>query len=261
MKRTLRMLTLAVALAVLATASVTALAEYGSGAVAAGKTYTTEEMLTYAIEDEYLAQAEYQAIIAQFGALRPFTNVVVGEARHIELLKPLFTAYEVALPENDAAGRVVLPETLALVYEAGVNAENGNIAMYDAFLQQNLPDDVRAVFTALKAASQNHLASFERKSTGQTGNQQVGRGGRSNGQRRGNANSNVNGRGRGNMNSANCGAGCGYTGNNARNYAGNYAGNCAGCGYAGNYAGNCAGCGYAGNYTGNCAGCTVSPAA
>jgi len=211
MKKVSRLLAVAVALAILTMTSVTALAEYGSGAVTGG-TYTTQQMLTYAIQDEYMALAEYQAIIAKFGASRPFTSLIQAEQRHIDLLKPLFATYGVAVPENDAAGRVTSPETLAEAYEAGLKAETNNIAMYDAFLAQSVPADIQAVFTSLKAASANHLSSFERKSSGQTGNGQGNRNGRGNGNGKGSANGrgngNANGRGRGNANNAGCGANC-----------------------------------------------------
>jgi len=223
MKFASKMLTLAIALAILTTASITALAEYGSGAVTGGQTYTTEQMLTYAIQDEYMALAEYQAIIKQYGAVRPFTSLIQAEQRHVDLLKPLFAAYGVALPENDAASRVTAPETLTLAYETGVKAETSNIAMYDAFLTQTLPADVKAVFTSLKAASENHLSTFERKSSGQTGNAQGNRNGRGNGNVRGSNDGNGNGRGRGNMNGSGCGVNCGNAETNGN------AGNCANC--------------------------------
>ena len=41
--------------------------------------------------------------------------------------------------------------------------------MYEAFLQQDLPQDVQDVFTALRDASQNHLAAFERNLDRQQG--------------------------------------------------------------------------------------------
>lgn len=147
----------------------------------------------------------------------------MAEQRHIDLLKPLFAAYGVAVPENDAAGRVTAPETLAEAYEAGLKAETGNIAMYDTFLSQSVPLDVQAVFTSLKAASDNHLSAFERKSSGQTGNAQGNRNGRGNGNGKGNANGrgngNSSGRGRGNANNAGCGANCNGT----------VSGDCANC--------------------------------
>lgn len=145
--------------------SVTAFAtdtDFGSAAAQEDKTYTLTEMLTYAIEDEYLAYAEYQTIIDTFGAQRPFTNIQKAEATHMSLLEPLFTAYGVALPENTAADYTAIPATLLDAYKAGVTAEINNIAMYETFLRQDLPDDVRLVFTSLKNASEKHLSAFER---------------------------------------------------------------------------------------------------
>lgn len=51
---------------------------------------TIENMLRYAIEDEYLTRGEYQKIIEKFGEKRPFTNIIKAENRHISWLKPLF---------------------------------------------------------------------------------------------------------------------------------------------------------------------------
>ena len=54
-----------------------------------------------------------------------------------------------------------------------MTAEVHNIAMYEAFLkQEDLPDDVRAVFEALTRASGNHLRAFEQNANKQgMGNQ------------------------------------------------------------------------------------------
>lgn len=145
--------------------SVTALAaggDFGAAAVDGSRSYTLSEMLTYAVQDEYLAQAEYNEIIAALDAGRPFTNIVNAEATHIAELTPLFTEYGVALPENTADASAAAPASLAEAYQAGAEAERQNIAMYETFLKQELPDDVRAVFTELKQASEHHLAAFER---------------------------------------------------------------------------------------------------
>ena len=195
MKRISKVLALAVALAILAASSLTALAEYGSGAVEGNQTYTTEQMLTYAIQDETMALAEYQAIMEKFNVTRPFSNIASAEQFHISLLTPLFAAYGVELPTNDAASRVTLPETLALTYEAGVTAEENNIKMYETFLSQNLPDDVKAVFTQLKTASENHLRAFERNED-RAGNAR--RGNRAGGNARGNGGNRMGGKSRGN---------------------------------------------------------------
>jgi len=152
-------LMLAIALPVIGLAS----DDFGAAAVKEGETYTIEQMLTYAIQDEYLAQAEYKAIIAKFGVDRPFTNIMKAEGTHVEHLLPLFAAYNVPVPADTATEHVALPETLQEIYQIGVTAEVHNIGMYAAFLaQEGLPDDVKDVFEALKRASESHLQAFQR---------------------------------------------------------------------------------------------------
>ena len=56
-----------------------------------------------------------------------------------------------------------MPATLNEANQIGVDAEINNIAMYEKFLEQELPDDVRTVFEKLKDASENHLAAFEKQ--------------------------------------------------------------------------------------------------
>ena len=146
---------------------------FGAAALSEGKTYTVEEMLTYAIQDEYLARAEYKVIMDAYGEQRPFINIMKAEGVHVQRLLPLFTAYGVTVPEDTALEHTVKPDSVQAAYEAGVTAEVNNIAMYEAFLkQEDLPDDVRAVFEALTRASGNHLRAFEQNAKKQgMGNQ------------------------------------------------------------------------------------------
>jgi hypothetical protein len=116
-------------------------------------------MLTYAIQDERLARAEYEAVLGTFGSLRPFSSIVQAEVTHIGYLEELFAAYRIALP-SDATPTLAVPRDVAAALEAGRQAEVDNIAMYDRFLADPLPTDVRLVFERLKAASQNHLRAF-----------------------------------------------------------------------------------------------------
>lgn len=125
--------------------------------------YSLEDMLTAALLDEYLAQATYEQIINTYGEVKPFTNIVLAEQQHINLLLPLFETYGITVPENQAASQVVLPDSIASALATGVEAEKANIAMYEAFLaQDNLNDDVRSVFELLKTASEHHLAAFSK---------------------------------------------------------------------------------------------------
>ena len=113
--------------------------EYGAAAVSEGETYTIEEMLVYAIQDEYMAEASYLAIMDAYGTIKPFTSI------------------------SKAEDRIELPASLAESFEKGVAGEIENISVYGQFLgAEDLPDDVRSVFERLMAASEKHLAAFER---------------------------------------------------------------------------------------------------
>ena len=153
------------AISIIGTAGIVMAEERSLGAKAASQdtSYTLIEMLNYAIEDEYLAKAEYAAIIDDFDVTRPFTNIIRAENNHIAELLPLFEAYRVPVPaESSVAGQAMIPASLAEAFAIGVEAEEKNIAMYEAFLKQDLPDDVRDVFENLRDGSIKHLAAFER---------------------------------------------------------------------------------------------------
>lgn len=123
-----------------------------------------EQMLIYAIQDEYLARAEYEYLINEQNAGSPFTNIIKAEESHISMLIPLFETYGFNVPEDTAQDHLITVESITQALEAGVQAEIDNIAMYEKFLlDSNLPEDVRTIFIQLRDASKNHLAAFERK--------------------------------------------------------------------------------------------------
>lgn len=134
----------------------------GASGVKDQKTFTVEEMLTYSMEDELIAKLEYEKIIDELGGRRPFTNIIEAEKTHISYLEPLLEKYKVEYPEVSEEEAIV-PETLLEAYEIGVKAEIANIGMYERFLEENLPEDIREVFIRLKNASENHLKAFERQ--------------------------------------------------------------------------------------------------
>jgi hypothetical protein len=137
------------------------LAGYGAEGALEDESLTLADMLTYAIQDEYLARAEYDRIQSDFGNLRPFSNIMRAEETHIDALLPLFAAYDIAAPADEGAAHAVAVSSLTAAYQAGVNAEVNNIAMYDTFLEQALPSNVRSVFESLMKASENHLRAFQ----------------------------------------------------------------------------------------------------
>lgn len=133
---------------------------YGSSGALTDFDLRLTDMLTYALQDEYLAHAEYVYILDEYGKVNPFSNIIKAEETHISQLLPLFEQYDIDVPKDDAKEYVASVNSLTEAYKAGEQAEINNIAMYNEFLKQNLPDDVRTVFESLRNASENHLAAF-----------------------------------------------------------------------------------------------------
>ncbi len=125
--------------------------------------------LTRALEDERHAESFYAAVIAKFGTVNPFANIIGAEQRHSSRVIDLLTTYGVAVPpnpyENGEKSKPSAPASLAEACKAGVQAEILNRDLYDKELLPAVaayPDIVR-VFTALRDASnENHLPAFRR---------------------------------------------------------------------------------------------------
>lgn len=126
------------------------------------ESYTIEGMLQYALEDENLALKTYELISEEFNVTKPFTNIMRAEQTHIDLVEGLMEDYGLEITEVDAVSHITMPDTLQDAYAAGVQAEIDNIALYEAFLEQDVPDDVREVFEFLIRSSESHKAAFER---------------------------------------------------------------------------------------------------
>lgn len=115
------------------------------------------------LQDEYRAADAYESVLAQFGQVLPFRNILQAEQQHAASLAALFAARGLPAPPRQEPEEI---PTFASVREAcavGAVAEVGNIAMYDRLLALELPFDVRLVFEANRRASLvNHLPAFER---------------------------------------------------------------------------------------------------
>ncbi|MFD2216163.1 ferritin family protein [Metabacillus endolithicus] len=135
---------------------------YGAKGALSAPTLTIPDMLTYALQDEYLAQARYDDILGKFGYIRTFARIKEAELRHISALLPLFNRYQLSIPEDVSNLYVTTPQNVKAAYSAGVQGEIDNISMYEKFLSQNIPNDVKVVFSQLRNASLNHLEAFKR---------------------------------------------------------------------------------------------------
>ena len=139
---------------------VVSLQGYGSKGALADQNLTIASMLIYAIQDEYAAHGEYVAISDKFGKQNPYTNIIPSEETHINLLTELFKSYGMTVTEDTSSEHVDVPNSLLEAAQTGVQAEIDNIAMYNKFLEKDLPQSVKDVFTTLRNASEKHLKAF-----------------------------------------------------------------------------------------------------
>ena len=135
---------------------------YGAVGAMADDDLTMEEMFTYAIQDEQLAHGEYAYVLETFGDQAPFNNIVSAEAQHISEMTVLFEKYNLAIPTDESANHLKQAADIKEALENCATGEVDNIAMYNKFLEQDIPDDVRATFTALRNASEGHLQAFNK---------------------------------------------------------------------------------------------------
>jgi rubrerythrin len=74
----------------------------------------------------------------------------------------LFEKYDLTVPADESADHLHPVADIKEALETCVAGEVDNIAMYNKFLEQEIPDDVRATFTALRNASEGHLDAFQK---------------------------------------------------------------------------------------------------
>ncbi len=141
-----------------------------------------------ALDDEYKAIATYDRVLADFGAVRPFVNIVEAERRHVRALAEIFDRYGLPLPASSWDDRAPRYESIRAACSAGVEAEIENAAMYDRLIAITTHADIVDVFENLQRASQeNHLRAFRRCSArngGESAGDDAGNPGRGGGRRR-----------------------------------------------------------------------------
>ncbi len=122
--------------------------------------------LGQALTSEQQAQREYQAVLTRHGESAPFGHILTAERRHEAELRLLFDAHRLPVPPRTGSQPALAPETLTGACNEAVSAELEGIATYGRLLNTDLPADVRATFTRLRAASEErHLPAFRRCAT------------------------------------------------------------------------------------------------
>lgn len=119
--------------------------------------------LSAALDDEHQARATYAQVIADFGDVRPFSNIVDAEDRHAHALISIFERYGIPVPPDTWPGRAPRYASLHAACEAGAEGEVANAALYDEVLAGTDRADIIEVCRNLQEASQErHLPAFRR---------------------------------------------------------------------------------------------------
>jgi hypothetical protein len=137
---------------------------------------TEKESLLYMREEEKLARDVYNAFYDRYG-LRVFSNIAASEQAHMDAVLTLLNRYSLADPAPAAAG-VFHNDDLQALYDDLIDQGNQSLtaALQAAVLieQTDIADlqdslalithaDLRAVYSNLLRASQNHLRAFSRQ--------------------------------------------------------------------------------------------------
>lgn len=125
------------------------------------ESHTLEEMLNFAIQEEFYMKAQYSLIVKIYDeAVFVFTEA--EEETHIQHLLEFFDKYEFVVPSNNSYNKTVVPNNIEEAYKIGMIIETNNIRMYNNFLSRDdLPADVRALFKHLVESSSIHLLEFQ----------------------------------------------------------------------------------------------------
>ncbi len=120
--------------------------------------------LTYSLEDEFLAQANYDIYIEEFGPIRPFVQNKVSEKHHIKKLLTLFKKYNINVPKDIGKKFTTKPNSLDHAFSEGIKKEKENISMYTKLQSIKVfPEDVLTIFQELKMESTIHLDNLEKR--------------------------------------------------------------------------------------------------
>ena len=120
--------------------------------------------LSMALEDEYRAEATYDAVLVSFPGARPFINIIEAERRHADRVRTEMDRVGITYAKtNPYLGTLKAPASVLEACKQGIVAEEENIALYDRLLPSVTDGQIRATLTALQSASlERHLPAFQR---------------------------------------------------------------------------------------------------
>ncbi len=123
---------------------------------------TLKSALDVVYQDEFDARSRYEGVLEDFGSVKPFSNIVLAEGRHMAALEQLYGLLKIEKPILQPFGDSPF-STISAACIASVEAEIRNVQLYDKFLEIIAEEQVRSVFQLLRDASADrHLPAFRR---------------------------------------------------------------------------------------------------
>lgn len=137
--------------------------KYGAREALEDSNISLAEALSYAIEDKYLKQANFDYSIEKYGSIRPFVQMKIEDQHQISTLLPLFKKYNIDLPKDRARHYLKKDtESLYQAFQIQIAREKNAIKMYKKFLSiREFPRDILDTFQEQLIVSQKHLEALE----------------------------------------------------------------------------------------------------
>ena len=122
----------------------------------------TRKALDAAYSDEFVAYTRYKSATAQFGPVRPFSNLLSAEERHLAILEQQYTNFGFDVPTPNLRPLRTF-SSIQNACEVSIVAERKNVALYDRLLLEVTDPSVRDVFLFLRTASfERHIPALQR---------------------------------------------------------------------------------------------------
>lgn len=122
----------------------------------------TKALLDEAYQDELKAYIRYEAVIEQFGDIRPFANLVESERRHLDHLADLYIARGLT-PAAVFEPAPVMYLSVASACQVSLEAERENVALLDRLIAETTEPDIKATLEWIREASAGrHIPALER---------------------------------------------------------------------------------------------------
>ena len=133
--------------------------KWGAESAIKDNNLTVDNMLKYAVQDEYLQRARCEYVENKYKEQKVLSVMMKDENIHVYRIVLLLSKYKVDIPSDKSNEYFFkFPKSLEDSYALLIKSESDSLAMYEKFLQQpDLPEEVKEIFTKQRDDSKRHL--------------------------------------------------------------------------------------------------------